>query len=356
MVSDNIPTSRHHGAPKHGDALLAGLLRCRRCGRKLTLRYTGTRHDIPRYSCWRGWLDNGEPRCIAFGGLRVDDAIEAELLQGARAGRGRRGGGGRSASWPSTATRCARRCCATCRPPATPRTGHSGSTTPSIPPTGWWRQSWKRAGTGRSSRWPRSRPGSPATTRRHCRPGDARRPPWRTLADDLQSVWRAPATDARLKKRIVRTVVQEVDRRPRRSRRRDRAAHPLDGRGPHRVAVAAPPAWSAQQHLARHHRRRPPARPHRQRRRHRRHAEPQWAEDRPWKPLDPRARDGPTLPPRHPGPSARARGRGALAQSQQGRSPPADQPEDAAPRRGGRLDRGRCIRSRMGPGSSVAPS
>src|SRR3954468_5742861 len=29
MVSDNTPASRHHGAPKHGDALLAGLLRCR---------------------------------------------------------------------------------------------------------------------------------------------------------------------------------------------------------------------------------------------------------------------------------------------------------------------------------------
>jgi DNA invertase Pin-like site-specific DNA recombinase len=42
MVSDNIPTSRHHGAPKHGDALFAGLVRCRRCGRKLTVRYTGT--------------------------------------------------------------------------------------------------------------------------------------------------------------------------------------------------------------------------------------------------------------------------------------------------------------------------
>jgi hypothetical protein len=28
MVSSNVPTSRHHGAPKHGDALLAGLLRC----------------------------------------------------------------------------------------------------------------------------------------------------------------------------------------------------------------------------------------------------------------------------------------------------------------------------------------
>ena len=63
------------------EALLAGLIRCRRCGRKLTLRYTGAKHDIPRYSCHRGLLDQGEPRCIAFGGLRVDDAIEEALLR-----------------------------------------------------------------------------------------------------------------------------------------------------------------------------------------------------------------------------------------------------------------------------------
>ncbi|TGV58347.1 recombinase family protein, partial [Mesorhizobium sp. M00.F.Ca.ET.149.01.1.1] len=40
-----------------------------------------TKHNIPRYSCWRGLLDDGEPRCIAFGGLRVDDAIEEALLR-----------------------------------------------------------------------------------------------------------------------------------------------------------------------------------------------------------------------------------------------------------------------------------
>ncbi len=79
MVSDNMPASRHHGAPTHGDALLAGLFRCKRCGRKLTVRYTGSKHNIPRYSCWRGLLDNGEPRCIARR-LRVDDAIEEALL------------------------------------------------------------------------------------------------------------------------------------------------------------------------------------------------------------------------------------------------------------------------------------
>ena len=34
--------------------LLAGLVRCRRCGRKLTVRYTGTKHNIPRYAVIAG--------------------------------------------------------------------------------------------------------------------------------------------------------------------------------------------------------------------------------------------------------------------------------------------------------------
>src|SRR4051812_47238951 len=80
MVSKNVPSAAAHGAPKHGAALLSGLLRCRRCGQKLTVQYTGAKHDIPRYACSRGRLDYGEPSCIAFGGLRVDDAAEAALL------------------------------------------------------------------------------------------------------------------------------------------------------------------------------------------------------------------------------------------------------------------------------------
>ncbi|WLB93019.1 zinc ribbon domain-containing protein [Bradyrhizobium japonicum] len=97
MVSGNVPTGKYHGAPKHGDALLAGLIRCRRCGRKLTLRYSGTRNHIPRYSCNRAWMDNGSPHCSASGGLRVDDAIEEALRAsgGARWCRPRRSVTGR---------------------------------------------------------------------------------------------------------------------------------------------------------------------------------------------------------------------------------------------------------------------
>jgi DNA invertase Pin-like site-specific DNA recombinase len=69
------------GCAREGQALLAGLLRCRRCGHKLTVRYTGSHHDVLRYSCWRGFLDNGEPRCIAFGGIPADEAIAREVLR-----------------------------------------------------------------------------------------------------------------------------------------------------------------------------------------------------------------------------------------------------------------------------------
>ena len=80
MVGDNVPAAGTRGAPKHGSALLAGILRCRRCGRKLTVQYTGAKGQIPRYACVRGRLDYGEPKCIAFGGLRVDDVAEAALM------------------------------------------------------------------------------------------------------------------------------------------------------------------------------------------------------------------------------------------------------------------------------------
>src|SRR6266478_5313504 len=81
MIAGNLSGMEQTGAAKRGAALLAGLIRCRRCGQKMSVHYTGRDHDTPRYACRRGWLDNGEPRCIAFGGLRVDDAIEDELLR-----------------------------------------------------------------------------------------------------------------------------------------------------------------------------------------------------------------------------------------------------------------------------------
>lgn len=60
---------------------MAGIAWCRRCGRKLTVNYSGKNATVPRYSCRRGALDNGEPRCISFGGLAVDEAVSREVLR-----------------------------------------------------------------------------------------------------------------------------------------------------------------------------------------------------------------------------------------------------------------------------------
>lgn len=79
-VRENVQGADRPGAPKKGAGLLTGMLRCRRCGRKLTIRYTGSQHEALRYTCNRGWLDHGEPRCIAFGGVPVDDVIGKQVL------------------------------------------------------------------------------------------------------------------------------------------------------------------------------------------------------------------------------------------------------------------------------------
>lgn len=84
MLSDNgasFQNEQRRGAPKRGPALLAGLLRCRRCGRKLMVGYSGKDATVPRYECHRGRLDNMEARCISFGGLSIDAAVAKEILR-----------------------------------------------------------------------------------------------------------------------------------------------------------------------------------------------------------------------------------------------------------------------------------
>ena len=209
MVSDNVPTSKHHGAAKHGNALLAGLVRCRRCGRKLSARYSGTKHNIPRYSCCRGQFDNGEPKCISFGGLRVDDAIEEALLQVV-------GPGAIEAAIQAQAEAAARRDQvreALLRDLEAARyaVDRAFRQYDAIDPanrlvTAELEARWNTALTRQ------------AEVENKIAIHDAAAIPiqnttsisFATLAQDLQAVWNAPTTDARLKKRIVRTLIHEV--------------------------------------------------------------------------------------------------------------------------------------------------
>jgi DNA invertase Pin-like site-specific DNA recombinase len=69
------------GAPKYGGALLAGLLRCGRCGRKLHVAYSGATGTVPRYHCKGGQINHGVEWCISFGGLRVDEVVVSAVLE-----------------------------------------------------------------------------------------------------------------------------------------------------------------------------------------------------------------------------------------------------------------------------------
>ena len=208
MVSSNVPTGRHHGAPKHGDALLAGLIRCKRCGRKLTLRYSGLKHHIPRYSCGRAWMDNGGPHCIAFGGLRVDDAIEEALLgvvgpgavaaatAAAREAGNRRDHARDALSRDLEAARYA--------------VDRAFRQYDAADPAN------RLVASELEARWNRAlvhvaEIENKLAAHNASAPTAAVDPvSLGALASNLRSVWSAPTTDARLKKRIVRTLVHEV--------------------------------------------------------------------------------------------------------------------------------------------------
>jgi hypothetical protein len=68
------------GAPRNGPAVLAGLVRCGRCGRRMVVRYSGPRNR-PTYTCTRGSADYGEPLCQGLSnGTALDELVARQLL------------------------------------------------------------------------------------------------------------------------------------------------------------------------------------------------------------------------------------------------------------------------------------
>lgn len=69
------------GSVRNGGGLLAGLLRCGRCGRKLKVLHNGQR-GVARYVCNDASVNHGRrASCMAFGNMRIDAAVSAELLR-----------------------------------------------------------------------------------------------------------------------------------------------------------------------------------------------------------------------------------------------------------------------------------
>ena len=63
-----------------GRALLAGLICCARCGRRLSVLYTG-RYPRPIYRCEQPNIQLGQRRCLSVAGKRIDETIAAEMLR-----------------------------------------------------------------------------------------------------------------------------------------------------------------------------------------------------------------------------------------------------------------------------------
>ncbi|HJW46146.1 MAG TPA: recombinase family protein, partial [Lysobacter sp.] len=73
----NMKGAMVRGSPKRGEALLAGLLRCGRCGCKLYVAYSS--HHGNRYECHDTHGTAGI-RCTSFGGWRADQLVSQEVL------------------------------------------------------------------------------------------------------------------------------------------------------------------------------------------------------------------------------------------------------------------------------------
>jgi DNA invertase Pin-like site-specific DNA recombinase len=69
------------GAIKKGPALLSGLLRCGRCGRKLQVGYSGSRGEVGRYLCCGRREERGSGSCFSMGSLKVDQMVVEQVLE-----------------------------------------------------------------------------------------------------------------------------------------------------------------------------------------------------------------------------------------------------------------------------------
>jgi len=81
VIADNaskMSADAVKGAVRRGDLLLAGLLRCMHCGRKLHVFYS---RENGRYQCYGARTNHGGPRCISIAGWGADRAISAEILR-----------------------------------------------------------------------------------------------------------------------------------------------------------------------------------------------------------------------------------------------------------------------------------
>jgi DNA invertase Pin-like site-specific DNA recombinase len=79
LLEENRARSGSPGAPRQGPSLLAGLLICGRCGRRMRVSYPGAASTL-HYDCSRGVSDYAEPLCQTIGGGVLDTFVAGQVL------------------------------------------------------------------------------------------------------------------------------------------------------------------------------------------------------------------------------------------------------------------------------------
>lgn len=69
------------GVVRRGSALLQGIALCGRCGRHMSLHYSGSRNEYPVYKCQADYRQTGHPRCQEVRALAVDRQIERLVFE-----------------------------------------------------------------------------------------------------------------------------------------------------------------------------------------------------------------------------------------------------------------------------------
>ena len=80
LAANNYGKSGGSKSGRGGRALLAGLLSCARCGRRLQVVYSGRAPGRAVYLCRQGHV-HGLPTCLRFAAKRIDAALAAEAIR-----------------------------------------------------------------------------------------------------------------------------------------------------------------------------------------------------------------------------------------------------------------------------------
>ncbi|MGZ6725708.1 MAG: recombinase zinc beta ribbon domain-containing protein [Solirubrobacteraceae bacterium] len=260
------PRGEGGGAAREGQALLQGIVRCGRCGRRMQVAYSGRNGRSPTYACVRAFHHHGADHpCQSLGGQRLDDAVAAAFLEavtpaGVRActeavGELERQHQERLQGQRLAVERAefeagrAERQFDACEPEnrLVARTLERA-----------WEQTLSRLESERRklAELEAQQPEPLTLAERHA---------LARLAHDLPSLWRADTTTARDRKELLRTLIGEVIVTVKQDPPAGRGRNRLGGRRPHRASGAADPARRRAPPHQREHRRadQPAGRSHR---------------------------------------------------------------------------------------------